>query len=527
MISEAAIMQFFQKFREYTGCYRLLECDAVIVGVSGGPDSMCLLHLLMALQDDFEKRRQGTSVQTFPKIIAAHLHHGVRGDAADHDEMLVREYCEAAGIPFHSKKINVKLAAKNDGKGLEEAGREARYEFFGELSAMYSGEYPAVQIAVAHHREDRAETMLMNLFRGAGMDGLCAMGPRRNEIIRPLLFASREQIMEYVTENKIPYSEDATNFENDFARNKWRNRIIPLISEVSVKDPVDALLSTNELLCQDKLFFDGMVADLFTIYRIPVTHNNFGLPCSCLRENMPAISTRLVRHLFCERFSHTADVNFKQISRILMLSESGNGNKKISLSGGKIARIESDTLFFSEAAESGPDKLHNESYFGNDYMVLGRPWENEISVFDENATKTEGSGKIIHAFSLFSIEVILVENKGQVVYNSRTWYCPGDALTQVKVRTARPQDHIIEAGRTSGKELRRFLTDRKVPSFIRGRMILFADQTEICWIPGVAHARGFVDEISCQRFLESKACEELFQQETPPIYRLTIVSADI
>jgi tRNA(Ile)-lysidine synthase len=504
-----------------------LECDAVIVGVSGGPDSMCLLHLLKALQDDFEKRRQSTSLQIFPKIIAAHLHHGIRGAAADHDETLVREYCGEGGIPFHAKRINIEVAAKNDGMGLEEAGREARSAFFSELAALYSGEYPSVRIAVAHHREDRAETMLMNLFRGTGMDGLCAMGPRRNEIIRPLLFASREQIRMYVKTNEIPFSEDATNYENDFARNKWRNRILPLIREVSVKDPVDALLSTNELLCQDKLFFDGMISDLFDIHRVPVTQNNFGLPCSCLRENMPAISTRLVRHLFCERFSHTADLNFSQISRILMLSESGNGNKKISLSGGKIARIESDTLFFSEAAESGPDKLHEENYFGTDYMVLGRSWENEISVFGGNADKTGTSGKILHAFSLFSIEVILVENKGQVVYNNRTWYCPGDALAHVEVRTARPQDHITPAGRTSGKELRRFLTDRKVPSFIRGRVILFADQSEICWIPGVAHARGFVDEISCQRFIESNKCEELFMPGSLPIYRITILDTDI
>jgi tRNA(Ile)-lysidine synthase len=520
-------MQFLEKFREYALRNRLLECDAVIVGVSGGPDSMCLLHLLLALQDDFEKHRQSDSEASFPQIIAAHLHHGFRGDAADHDETLVREYCEAVGAPFHAKRINVKVAAKNDGMGIEEAGREARYAFFRKLLSLYSGDYTSVRIAIAHHREDRAETMLMNLFRGTGMDGLCAMGPRRNDIIRPLLFASREQIMEYVKENEIPFSEDATNFENDFARNKWRNRILPLIREVSVKDPVDALLSTNELLCQDKLFFDGLVSDLFKIHRTPVTQSNIGLPCSCLRDNMPAISTRLVRHLFCERFSHTADLSFRQISRILLLAESGSGNKRISLSGGKIARIESDTLFFSETAESGPDTLHEETYFGTDYMVLGRAWEEEIAVFNEIAAKPEAAGKIIQASSLFKLEVILVENPEQVVYNSRTWYCPGDALANVTVRTARPQDHITPAGRTSGKELRRFLTDRKVPSFIRGRMILLADESGICWIPGVAHAKGFVDEVSCKRFLESSSCEGLFLQGCRPIYRVTILDADI
>jgi len=333
--------------------------------------------------------------------------------------------------------------------------------------------------------------------------------------------------MEYVKANGVPFSEDATNYENDFARNKWRNRILPLITEVSVKDPVDALISTNELLCRDKLFFDRMVADLFDIHRTPVTQGNIGLPCSCLRENMPAISSRLVRHLFCDRFSTTADLNFRQINRILVLAESGNGNKKISLSGGKIARVESDTLFFSEAEENRPDKLQEVNYFGTDYMVLGQPWENEISFFDELAAKSGTPGKLIQAASLFKLEVILVENPGQVVYNNRTWYCPGDVLTHLKVRTARPQDYIIEAGRTSGKELRRFLTDRKVPSFIRGRLILFADQFQICWIPGVAHAKGFVDEVSCMRFLDSSSFGGLFQQGSRPIYRVTILDANI
>lgn len=516
-------MQFLDQFREYALHNSLLECDAVIVGVSGGPDSMCLLNLLLSYQNRF----QGDSGSSFPKIIVAHLHHGVRGDAADHDEMMVREYCVAAGIPFHAKRINVKEAAKNDGMGIEEAGREARYAFFREVVSLYSGEYTSVRIAVAHHREDRAETILLNLFRGTGMDGLCAMEPRRNDIIRPLLFASREQIIEYIKANKIPFCEDATNFENDFSRNKWRNRILPLIREVSVKDPVEALLSTSELLFQDKLFLDGLVSDLFEIHRTPVTQSITGIPCSCLRGNMPAISTRLVRRLFCERFSHTADLSFRQIDQILMLAESGGSNKKISLCGGKIARIESDTLFFSEAVESGPDKLHKEAYFGTEYMVLGQPWENEVSVIDQKDATPMAPGKVISASSLFTLEVILVENPGQVVYNSRTWYCPGDVLTHLKVRTTRPQDHITPAGRASGKKLRRFLTDCKVPSFIRGRMIVFADQSEIFWIPGVAHAKGFVDEVSCNRFLESSSCEGLFQQGSRPIYRVTILETDI
>lgn len=515
-------MQFLQEFREYALAHSLLECDAVITGVSGGPDSMCLLHLLSTLRRDFEKRRNGASEQTFPVIIAAHLHHGVRGAEADHDETLVREYCGAIGIPFHAERINIKDAARSAGLGIEEAGRDARYAFFAGLATSYSGQYPSVRIAVAHHREDKAETMLMNLFRGAGLDGLCAMEPMRNEIIRPLLFASREQITDYVKAHDIPFSEDATNFENDFSRNKWRNRILPLIAEVSVKDPVDALISTNELLCRDKLFFDRMVSDLFEIHRTIVTRNTFGLPCSCLRENMPSISSRLVRHLFCEQFSHTTDLNSHQISRILMIAEGGSGNKKISLSDGKLARIESDTLFFSEDKEAGPDKLHQENYFGVSYMVFGHTWEHEISVLGEHSAKEDAADRIIREFPLFSIEVNLVENKGQVVYNNRTWYCPGDALTRLCVRTGRPKDHIIEAGRTSGKALRRFLTDRKVPSFIRERMILFADQSEICWIPGVSHASGFVDEVSCQRFLESEKCDALFQRGCPPLYKITI-----
>ncbi|MBN1775479.1 MAG: tRNA lysidine(34) synthetase TilS, partial [Clostridiales bacterium] len=197
----------------FTGQNRLLDCDVVVVAVSGGPDSMCLLDILLSLSEDFTGEEMGNR-KAGPTIVVAHLNHGLRGEASDGDEEIVRSYCEHRRVPFFSRKADIAAMAKAEGLGLEAAGRKTRYAFFDEVANRYEQDRLRVRIAVAHRREDRAETMLINLFRGAGLDGLCAMGPIRGRIVRPLLFASKEQVTDYVREKNIPYGLDSSNSEN-------------------------------------------------------------------------------------------------------------------------------------------------------------------------------------------------------------------------------------------------------------------------------------------------------------------------
>ena len=195
----------------------LPEGSRVLVAVSGGADSMALLHLLCEL-------RESLGIKT---IEAAHFNHMIRGAEADRDEEFVKRVCESLGIRLHVGRADVPAAAAQTGEGHEECGRRLRYEFF-------EGCVPAeFKIATAHNLNDNAETVLIYLIRGTGLKGMCGIPPVRGRIIRPLLACSRAEIEEYCIKNNISYVTDSTNLEEVYARNKIRKHIIPAMLEIN------------------------------------------------------------------------------------------------------------------------------------------------------------------------------------------------------------------------------------------------------------------------------------------------------
>lgn len=508
-------MQFLDESRAYIESFHLLDCDAVIVGVSGGADSMCLLHLLISL-----KKQADADLKKFPDLIAAHIHHGLRGQEADRDEEMVRNFCRKEEISFHFIRTDIASEAQKDGVGLEQAGRTARYAFFEQIAKSYSAQFASIRIATAHHREDRAETLLINLFRGAGMDGLCAMMPLQGNIIRPILFASREQIMEYIDMHKISYCEDSTNAQTRFTRNKWRHQIMPMLREVAVKEPTEALLSASDLLCNDKDFLDSYTSELFEHNQKNGLNDGMGLPCVFLSKQHKAIGSRLVRKLFTEQFHYATDLSRRQTEQLLDLAKSGGSHTKVSLANGIVARIEGEVLFFTKEGTDGPDGLHVVKFGNAAYLVLGQGCEKEIEIDIREDNFPGGMCEI--SSSLFSVELILVENREQLVYNNRTWYCPCASLSCAVIRTPKAEDHLTRAGQRSGKPLRRFMTDRKIPAFLREKMILVAQGHDILWIPGVAHAVGFVDEVSLDRYLGSSGPDSLFEKGSRAICKVVL-----
>ena len=194
--------------------------DRIVIGLSGGADSVCLLYAL---------------IQCFgheiDKIIAIHINHGLRGDQADEDELFVKDLCKGLDIEFYSIYKDVRKFASENRLSEEEAGRNIRYQTFFKACMKYK----CNKIAIAHNRNDNAETMLFNLFRGAGINGLTGIDPKRMMkmgkdqalIIRPLLNTSRDEIEEYLREKEIAYKVDASNLENDYSRNRIRNQVFP------------------------------------------------------------------------------------------------------------------------------------------------------------------------------------------------------------------------------------------------------------------------------------------------------------
>ncbi len=189
---------------------------AILAGISGGPDSICLLHVLMTLSQRFRCR-----------IGIAHLNHGLRSTVSDQDAVFVRSLAEKQNIPFFYKRTDIQKKTKTSKKSIEETGRNERYTFFSKVAASHGFD----KIALGHHRDDNAELVLMNLLRGSGPLGLSGIPPIRNNIIRPLIGVSRSEIMSYLTENDLKYLTDYSNADTAFLRNKIRHELLPLLKE--------------------------------------------------------------------------------------------------------------------------------------------------------------------------------------------------------------------------------------------------------------------------------------------------------
>ncbi|MBR5590466.1 MAG: tRNA lysidine(34) synthetase TilS, partial [Anaerotignum sp.] len=249
----------------------------IIVGLSGGADSVALLHVLCGLKEEFQW-----------EITAVHIHHGLRGEEADGDASFAEAFCEKLGVSCIVRKYDVKAEAEKRKMGEEETGRLLRYEVFRALAGADG------RIAVAHHRKDQAETLLMRLCRGTGLTGLVGMAPVRENICRPLLFCSREEIEEYCKEHGLAWREDASNQEEKYTRNKLRLKVLPVLEEVNPK-AVEHISETAELLVLDEDFLEQQASACYEDAKMDAPAGEVHLNRKKLQELHPAMKKRVLR----------------------------------------------------------------------------------------------------------------------------------------------------------------------------------------------------------------------------------------
>lgn len=219
--------------------------DTIVAAVSGGGDSVCMLHLLWKVQEALAIR-----------LLVVHIHHGIRGEEADRDRDFCKALAKSLSLPFYCFHRDVPAFAKAQGLGEEEAGRVLRYACLQEIAR----EVPCHRgkIALAHHKEDNAETILHNLLRGSGLAGLQGIPKSKDNVIRPLLDFSREEIEAYLTENNIAYQRDSTNLENHYTRNRIRNQIFPLFTREINSRAVDHILRAGKIFGEAHACFKAL-----------------------------------------------------------------------------------------------------------------------------------------------------------------------------------------------------------------------------------------------------------------------------
>lgn len=286
--------------------------DKIVLGVSGGPDSISMLDILNSIKDEMEF-----------EIYVVHINHLIREEAID-DEKYVEEYCKKNNIEFFAKRIDVLKIADTQKIGTEEAGRKARYEFFEEIYSKVG----ANKIAIAHNKNDKAETIIMHLLRGSGLSGLKGIEPiRNNKYIRPLIECERSEIEKYCEENNLNPRIDKTNFENEYTRNKIRNIVIPYIKKEFNPNIIETLDRLSEVATDESNYIDRQVQNVYNKILLGKTEKQIILKWKEFNSQEKIIKSRLILYTIKELMGSTEGIEKIHIESIIKLCDNNIGNK--------------------------------------------------------------------------------------------------------------------------------------------------------------------------------------------------------
>lgn len=286
--------------------------DKIVVGVSGGPDSMCLLHILLNLKKELDFN-----------IYVAHINHGIREEAIV-DAEYVRNFCKNNDIEFYLKEENVTKISKMEKLSVEEAGRKVRYDFFEEVLVNVKG----TKIATAHTASDNAETVLMNLIRGTGTSGLKGITAIRDDkYIRPLIECERKEIEEYCKTYNLNPRHDKTNDENTYTRNKIRNILIPFIEKEFNPSFVSSLNRLSEIVSTENEYLDGITDKIYEEILMKKEEDKIILDLKKFNMQNIAIKNRLILYTVTKLFGSSKGIEKVHIKDIIELCERNIGNK--------------------------------------------------------------------------------------------------------------------------------------------------------------------------------------------------------
>jgi len=389
------VSKLIQKILNYTTEHEMLnETDTVLICVSGGADSMCLLEIMRHISYEYGF-----------DIAVAHYNHELRGEESDRDETFVMERCEEHGIPFYSGRGDVAKFAKKRGLSIEEAARDMRYEFFYDTAGLAGAD----KIATAHTMDDNAETIILNLARGAGTNGMSGIPPVRGAVIRPLLRITREEVIAFNNEREIPYVEDSTNLLDIYTRNKVRHTIIPMFKELNPRFN-EAASTAAELFRADEEFIAD-IADLF----IQDCCAGLTTEAADLAVLPFSVSSRVIRKLY------GGSLSYKHVKDVLALSAGDNPSASLSLPGMIVYREYNRIIFNPAQNENEEEFAPIYPTIGNSFIILklGLKITCKSVIYDDNMCKSE-INKTFTTFLFKNIDIC-----GKMSVRSR---CVGDRI---------------------------------------------------------------------------------------------------
>lgn len=412
--------------------HRMLSCgDTVVVAVSGGADSMCLLHFFNKISSKMQLN-----------IICAHVNHSIRGAEADSDEEFVRKFCEENKIKAVFAHYDVPRVAKESGESEEQCGRRLRYEFFSSVSDN-------AKIATAHNLNDSAETFIFNFTRGTGLKGLTGIPPVRDNIIRPLSECTREEIEQYLSDEGVSFVTDSTNLSDEYTRNKIRHNILPVLNEInpgffSVFSNCVSVLSDSEKYIEEK------TAEAFMKIK---KNTKFSIDDIILLDKV--IRDRLI--IMIAEFFGASDVSFRHVEIISSFLSTGG----VLMLSDKVTII-SNGKFLYKADEKLPEVSIYEKY-------------------DKSKTEYDFPGCTLTVETVDK-NIIKNYNNRQLCLNS---YADSAKIENSFFRTRKDGDRFRYKNAEHSKSLKNLFKENKISVYDRWGVPMLADNEHILWIDGI------------------------------------------
>lgn len=456
-----------KKVVEYIKEYGMIEQgDRIVTGVSGGADSVCLFHALLELMPVFHH-----------KLFVVHINHGIRGRQADEDEEFVRNMCAVNGIWFTSVLKDVPAIAKEEGLTEEEAGRKVRYEEF--YKCFY--ENKCNKIAIAHNKNDNAETILFHLFRGSGIKGLSGIRPVRDEIIRPLLNITRAEIEMYLEDKGITYREDATNFTMDYTRNKIRLGILPLAEQAINSKAIEHITKAGQQLSEIEEYLFKMTQSAYE-WIVSWKKDVYYLQVKEFNQEDIVIKKNIIREILAKLIGGFKDLEAFHIDLVLGLCGKETG-KRLNLLGGVIA-------------ERGYDDI--KLYKGHAVFT-----ETMDYALEEQTLNIPGSNILPECNIILNSRLIKYKKNMIIPQNGCTkWFDYDKIENTVLIRTRKSGDFICINKQGNKKKLKQFFIDEKIPKSTRDSLPLITDGSHIMWIPGYRRSEAYKVEEGTRLILE-------------------------
>ncbi len=431
--------------------------DRLLVGVSGGPDSVALLHLLMELGNRYNLQ-----------LYIVHLNHMLRGNESEEDARYVRRLAKKLKLPVFTGKRDVRKFAKANKLSLEEAARIQRHEFYEQIADKLN----IRKIALGHNADDNAETVLMRLLRGAGEQGLIGIYPIRDignlKVIRPLLNIYRREIESFLKEKKINVRTDSSNTDNKFLRNKVRLELIPLLEKSYNQNIKHVLINTADILKEENEYLEEIAEKFYSQAVLGKSNENIQLDISKIRSYPLAIQRRVLRCGIKELTGTLRQITYQHCNEVLKLLNSNLAYGQIDLPNGlAVERLRKELVIRRGKAQNirsiiYPVKIHGETLVPE----LGVKLRCTVSIKKSN-----------------------IKLSTQNPYQENFDY---DKIKKpVFIRTRKNGDTFQPLGMNGKKKIKDFLIDQKIPQPKKNKVLLLTDKTGIIWLIGLRISERF------------------------------------